>query len=103
VASARRAQPAPASHAVIKLRPESQRVEVEREEGWWRVRNPAAERLVRRFDLDNDEAVRYVQKRLIDLGVEDALLRAGALAGDEVHIGETAFDFVPESSIGAQP
>jgi len=103
VGDARAAEPHPASHAVIKLRPESHRVEVDREEGWWRVRNPAAERLIRRFDLGNDEAVRYVQKGLIDLGVEDALLRAGAAAGDEVRIGEAAFEFVPESSIGAQP
>ena len=103
IAGVRAAEPQPRSHAIIKLRPESQRVEVEREEGWWRVRNPAAERLVRRFDLDNDEAVRHVQKRLIELGVEDALLRAGAVAGDEVRIGEAAFDFLPESSIGAQP
>jgi Obg family GTPase CgtA-like protein len=37
-----------------------------------------------------------VQERLAGLGVEDALSRAGAKAGDEVRIGEEAFEFIPE-------
>jgi GTP-binding protein len=82
--------------AVLRIRPEHEGVEVIRENGAYRVRNPRAERLVSRFDLTNADAVRYVQERLAGLGVEDALSRAGAKAGDEVRIGEEAFEFIPE-------
>jgi len=84
--------------AVLRIRPESEGVEVLRENGAYRVRNPKAERLVSRFDLTNPDAVRYVQERLVGLGVEDALARAGAKEGDEVRIGEEAFEFTPEQS-----
>ena len=82
--------------AVLKIRPESSGVEVVRENGAFRVRNPGAERLVTRFDLTNAEAVRYVQERLVGIGVEDALARAGAKRGDEVRIGGESFEFIPE-------
>jgi GTP-binding protein len=81
---------------LVRIRPEKDAVEVRRENGAYRVRSPRAERLVSRFDLTNDDAVRYVQERLVALGVEDALSRAGAKAGDEVRIGEQAFEFTPE-------
>jgi Obg family GTPase CgtA-like protein len=48
-------------------------------------------------NLDNDEAVSRLQRKLIALGVERALEDAGASAGDEVRIGEAAFEFEPES------
>lgn len=101
VVRAREARAQPAAHGVIRIRPESATVAVEREDGSWRVHSAAAERLVARFDLANAEAVSFVQRGLIDLGVEDALLRAGARTGDEVHIGDASFEFIPESSIGA--
>jgi GTP-binding protein len=82
--------------AMLRIRPESEGVEVLRENGAYRVRNPKAERLVSRFDLTNSDAVRYVQERLAGLGVEAALARAGAQAGDEVRIGDEAFEFIPE-------
>lgn len=88
------------THVTIRIRPESEAVVVEREESWWRVRCAPAERLVRRFDLDNAEAVQHVQRKFIELGVEGALTRAGAQPGDEVHIGEAVFEFIPEGSIG---
>jgi GTP-binding protein len=84
--------------AVLRIRPESEGVEVLRENGAYRVHNPKAERLVSRFDLSNPDAVRYVQERLVGLGVEDALARAGAKEGDEVRIGDESFEFTPEHS-----
>lgn len=96
VAAARAARPSPESHAVLRIRPEGDDVEVSREDGAFRVRSPRAERLVARFDLSNPDAVRYVQERLLVLGVEDALTAAGAREGDEVRIGNTAFEFIPE-------
>jgi GTPase len=84
--------------AILRIRPESEGVEVVRENAAYRVRNHRAERLVSRFDLTNADAVRYVQERLAGLGVEDALAKAGAKAGDEVRIGDEAFEFIPEQS-----
>jgi GTP-binding protein len=83
---------------VLRIRPESDSVQVLRENAAFRVRNPGAERLVARFDLTNPDAVLYVQERLVGLGVEEALSRAGAKAGDEVRIGDEAFEFIPERS-----
>ena len=96
VAVVRAAEPANDKPFVLRLRPEAEGVEVIRENGAYRVRNPRAERLVSRFDLTNPDAVLYVQERLIGLGVEEALERAGAKAGDEVRIGDESFDFTPE-------
>jgi GTPase len=83
---------------MLRIRPESDAVQVLRENAAYRVRNPRAERLVARFDLTNPDAVRYVQERLVGLGVEEALAKAGAKAGDEVRIGDEAFEFIPERS-----
>lgn len=72
-------------------------IRVEREEMAWRVHGRRAERAVATTDLDNEEAVSRLQERLIRMGVERLLEDAGARAGDEVRIGESAFDFEPES------
>jgi GTP-binding protein len=57
-------------------------------------------------DFSNNEAVGYLADRLAALGVEDALRRAGALEGDEVHIGpkgnEVIFNWEPQISAGAE-
>ena len=45
------------------------------------------ERWVRQTDFANDEAVGYLADRLARLGVEEALVEAGAVAGAEVVIG----------------
>jgi GTP-binding protein len=103
VERARTAQPEAAAHELIRIRPADERVHVDREDGAWRVRNPRAERLVRRLDLDNAEAVAYAQEQLALIGVERALEAAGARAGDEVRIGDAAFDFTPESELSETP
>jgi GTP-binding protein len=77
---------------VTRARPLS----VSREDGAWRVEGSAAERAVAVTDMENDEAVTRLQRRLIKLGVERALDDAGARAGDEVRIGEISFDYEPE-------
>lgn len=74
------------------------KIVVERENDGWRVRGAPAERAVAMTDLDNEEAVVRLQRRLIALGVESALTSAGARPGDEVKIGNSAFEFIPESS-----
>ena len=77
-------------------------ISVERENGGWRVNGTRPQRAVAMTDLGNDEGVRRLQRQLISMGVEKALLKAGAMEGDEVRIGEAAFDFVPEEGIDGQ-
>jgi len=69
---------------------------VQREDSAWRVRGRLPERAVATTDMDNDEAVARLQRKLISMGVERALTTAGATTGDEVRIGAVAFDFEPE-------
>jgi len=58
------------------------------------------ERWVSQTNFDNDEAVGYLGDRLARLGVEDELLRLGALPGCLVTIGEVSFDWEPQTPAG---
>jgi len=51
------------------------------------------ERVVIITDMQNEEAVAYLQRRLAKMGVEEKLRRAGAQDGDTVHIGPVSFEF----------
>jgi GTP-binding protein len=62
-------------------------------EGEFRVVGRVAERAVALNDVTSDEAADYVQGRLRRIGVDRALVRAGARDGDVVHIGELAFEW----------
>ena len=53
------------------------------------------ERLIARHDLDNDEALRYLEDRLRALGVIRALEAAGFEAGDDVEIAGIVFELDP--------
>lgn len=53
----------------------------------FQVRGDKPARWVRQTDFSNDEAVGYLAERLNRLGIEDALAKAGASQGAEVHIG----------------
>ncbi len=70
------------------------------------MRGAKPTRWVRQTDFSNDEAVGYLADRLARLGVEDALLEAGAQAGDEVVIGDgeqaVVFDWEPTLQAGAE-
>ncbi|MFD4994536.1 GTPase ObgE [Streptomyces buecherae] len=72
----------------------------------FRVRGEKPERWVHQTDFNNDEAVGYLADRLNRLGVEDALLKAGARAGVGVAIGAdenaVVFDWEPTMAAGAE-
>lgn len=73
---------------------------------YYEVRGAKPERWVRQTDFNNDEAVGFLADRLAKLGVEEKLFAAGAVAGDEVRIGDprdaVVFDWEPTLVTGAE-
>ncbi len=61
----------------------------------FRVSGRGVELLLARHDLGNEEALRYLEERLRDIGVIKALTAAGFEAGDDVEIGGTVFELDP--------
>ncbi len=66
---------------------------VHREDNHFVVEGEAVERMVKRYDLENDQAIRYLGRKLDRMGVHGALRQSGAAAGDEVHIAGFVFEF----------
>jgi len=62
-------------------------------DGGWDVAGRDVERRVIKTDMNNEEAVSYLQRQLVRMGVEQRLLAAGARDGDTVHIGPVSFEF----------
>jgi GTP-binding protein len=62
----------------------------------FRVTGRGIERLVARYDLDNEEALAHLERRLRGIGVIDALQGHGFEPGDEVEIAGVTFDLDPE-------
>ena len=54
------------------------------------------DRLVARYDLENEEALAYLERRLRGIGLIDALEAQGFTPGDEVVIAGVAFELDPE-------
>jgi GTP-binding protein len=66
---------------------------VEREDdGGFRVLGRGVELLFERHDTGNEEALGYLEQRLVEIGVIAALTRAGFEPGDDVRIGEQEFE-----------
>ncbi len=71
----------------------------------YRILGAKPERWVQQTDFTNDEAVGYLADRLAKLGVEDELVRAGAVPGATVVIGEgdgVIFDWDPTLTSAAE-
>jgi GTP-binding protein len=68
---------------------------ISREGDAYRVEGRGIEMLVARHDLSNEEALAYLEQRLGEIGVIAALRGAGFEPGDEVRIGEEAFELHP--------
>jgi GTPase len=64
-------------------------------DGTYRVTGEGIERLVARYDLDNEDALAYLERRLRGIGVIRALQDEGFEPGDEVEIAGVAFDLDP--------
>jgi GTPase len=66
--------------------------------GSFAVGGRGVERLLSRYDVNNEDALAYVEERLRRIGVLDALQREGFVAGDEVSIAGIVFELDPEGS-----
>jgi GTPase len=90
----------PATHRVYRPgRGDAFRIE-RAPSGAYRVAGEGVERLLARHDLDNEEALRYVEERLRTLGVIRALEAAGFEPGDDVEIGGVTFELDPGAPFG---
>ncbi|MGI9602963.1 MAG: GTPase ObgE [Acidimicrobiales bacterium] len=84
----------PEGDQVVVHHPLGDQLQVTRDiDGALVVHGRAAERAVALSDLTNAEALDYARERLHQLGVDKALVRAGARTGDAVRIGSFEFDY----------
>ncbi len=79
------------------FRPATERAyRVERSEtGGWRVSGKGVERLLARYDLDNEDALAHLERRLKGIGVIAALEAEGFEPGDDVEIAGVVFELDP--------
>ena len=89
----------PPREPYVVLRPARETFVVSREGDRFRVVGPRVERWVAEADLDDARQVVDLQRRLVRAGVERRLQEAGARRGDEVLIGGTTFEFIPEGEV----
>ena len=87
---------APERRGFVLYRPLGPTFEITQDRGAWQVKGLSAERAVGFADLTVSEAADMAAKRLARLGVDDALITAGAVEGDEVRIGDLSFEFTLE-------
>lgn len=71
--------------------------EIVEEEDCFRVVGKRLERMIAMTDLEQKDAVRYLQRRLDRIGVLEKLRLCGAQEGDTVVIGEFEFSYIDES------
>lgn len=78
------------------VEPEIDEFQILNEDGVWVVRGKRVEKAVAMTNLDEDDAVARLQRKMLSWGVEERLAKAGARAGDTVRIGADEFEFEPE-------
>jgi GTP-binding protein len=66
-------------------------------DGFFQVFHPEIERLIKRFNFDQDEALGRFMALMQHYRIEDLLIRHGAREGDTIIIGDVEFTFIPES------
>jgi GTP-binding protein len=63
----------------------------------FRVSGAGIERLIARYDLDNEDALAHLERRLRGIGVVRALEAKGFEPGDDVEIAGVAFELDPDT------
>ncbi|HTW13263.1 MAG TPA: GTPase ObgE [Solirubrobacteraceae bacterium] len=82
-------------HRVFRPAPRRGFQVTQQEPGSFLVEGENVEKLVARYDLDNEDALMHLERRLRGMGVIRALESAGFEAGDEVEIAGVVFDLDP--------
>jgi GTPase len=83
---------APAEETVIRG-PEDEGFTIERENGGWRIRGKAIERVAAMTYFEFDETLARFQKILESMGITQAMEEAGVRAGDIVFIGDEELEW----------
>ncbi|HTU32025.1 MAG TPA: GTPase ObgE [Solirubrobacteraceae bacterium] len=86
-----------AEHRVFRPTPPRRYTVRRAGDGVYAVDGDGIERLLARYDLDNEEALAHLERRLKGIGVLRALEAEGFQAGDEVQIAGIAFDLDPDA------
>jgi GTPase len=84
-----------AEHRVFRPQPPRGFTVEQDEDGVFTVSGDAVTDLVARYDLENEDALQHLEKRLRTMGVIRKLLDAGFEPGDDVTIGGIDFDLDP--------
>ncbi len=66
-------------------------------EGAFAVRGRGIERLMQRYDIENEDAMAYLEERLRRIGVLGALEAEGFEPGDELEVGGVTFELDPDA------
>jgi GTP-binding protein len=82
-------------HRVFRPAPPSGFRVTQNDEGAYVVEGGDVEKLVARYDLDNEDALAHLERRLRGLGVIRALEAAGFEPGDDVEIAGVVFELDP--------
>jgi len=88
-----------AEHRVFRPRADRGFEITRADDGRWVVSGRGVERLVARYDPDNEEAMAFLERRLIGIGVISALEARGFRAGDDVEIGGVMFELDPGAPV----
>ncbi|HEX5323427.1 MAG TPA: GTPase ObgE [Capsulimonadaceae bacterium] len=85
-----------AGRGTLSQRARDRRWEARREDGIFVVSGPGIERYVAMTPLENEHALRRLQRTLEKSGIVNKLRALGAKEGDTVRIGKIEFNFVDE-------
>ncbi len=66
-------------------------------EGAFAVRGRGIERMLQRYDVENEDAMAYLEERLRRIGVLGALEAEGFQPGDELEVGGVTFELDPDA------
>jgi GTP-binding protein len=78
---------------VYTLEDDKDEFTITRNQNQFEVKGEAAERLIRRINIDDNESMYYLHKNLVKLGIEAALKKQGIKEGDIVKISNYEFEW----------
>ncbi len=78
---------------VYTLEEEEEPFTIEIVKGEFIVQGPAAERIMRRINVEDNESFAYLQRSLKKIGIEDALRKKGIQDGDSVKLVDWEFEW----------